>query len=57
MTELEQYEEDLKNHDWTFEYSDDHRVWKMGWEEQKRLQAVRDRLDPANEIWNKYERN
>ncbi len=30
--------ERLKNHDWFYAYSDDHRVWKKGREKEKLLQ-------------------
>ncbi len=56
MTELEQYEADLKKHDWLYNFSDDHSVYKRGQAEQKRLEALREKLDPNREIWNKYER-
>lgn len=56
MTELEQYEADLKKHDWFYNFSDDHSVYKRGQAEQKRLEALREKLDPNREIWNKYER-
>lgn len=56
MAELEQYEADLKKHDWFYNFSDDHAVYKRGQAEQKRLEALREKLDPNREIWNKYER-
>ncbi len=48
------YEAALKKHDWTYDYSDDHSVWKRGQAEQKRLEALQSRIDPTKEIWNKY---
>ena len=30
----------LEKHDWFYQYSDDHRAWKKGSTESKRLQAI-----------------
>ena len=30
----------LESHDWTYQYSDDHRAWEKGNSESKRLQAI-----------------
>ena len=32
--------EQLRNHDWYYAYSDDHRVWTRGEQENKRLRAL-----------------
>ena len=37
---LEQYKQELNNHDWWFDYSDDHKTWKRGSENWKRLQEI-----------------
>ena len=34
----------LSNHDWHFEYSDDHRVWKRGMAERSAIRAEQLRL-------------
>lgn len=35
--EFEEFFKLCKQHDWTFEYSDDHRMWMRGMEERKKL--------------------
>lgn len=35
-----------KNHDYSYMYSDDGRVWRQGNEESKALQAIYDKLTP-----------
>lgn len=37
----------LERHDWYYNYSDDHRVWKKGSEASKRLQAI----IQENDLW------
>jgi hypothetical protein len=53
------YELCLKNHDWTYEYSDDSRYWSNGNHERKYLDIIRNRLsrldeNRATELYNKY---
>lgn len=35
----EYFQKMLKEHDWTYMYSDDHRYWVKGSEEMKKIQA------------------
>lgn len=57
---LENFEALLKNHDWYFEYSDDHRVWQAGRVErgqifQARKALIEQGLDKeVEELYNKY---
>lgn len=37
LEEFDAYVKQLGNHDWTFEYSDDGRVWRRGKDQQKVL--------------------
>jgi ribonucleotide reductase alpha subunit len=37
---LKEYWEQLNAHDWYYEMSDDHRVWKAGFREQTRLEEL-----------------
>lgn len=37
---LEEYGAQLRNHDWFYAYTDDHRVWRAGEREQSRLIAL-----------------
>jgi hypothetical protein len=46
------YRHKLRNHDWSFEHSDDQNVWQKGWNERKELERLRARLDPDSAIWN-----
>lgn len=39
------YEEALKHHDWTFQYSDDHRVWTRGMDQQHRIRDLKNLTD------------
>jgi len=48
------YEKMLKSHDWTYDYSDDHRVWQRGNEQAKAIRRMADILDPDRKIYNKY---
>lgn len=52
--EREQYEALLKAHDWFYEYSDDHRVWQAGVTERRRIQSMKQRVDPDGSIYAKY---
>ena len=38
--DLAEYYKSLKNHDWYYNYSDDHGVWSKGSREYARLQAI-----------------
>ena len=40
MIQTKSLMEQLRNHDWYYSYSDDHRVWKRGQANAKRLQAL-----------------
>lgn len=55
----EHYDKCLRAHDWTFEYSDDHGVWRAGTEERDHIAAIRKILsesdeDAANKLYWKY---
>ena len=56
MPELEsRLEELLKDHDWYFIYSDDHRVFKRGWGERDEIiSLVKSLGDKGKEIYNQY---
>ena len=38
LAELDAYIEQLNNHDWSYEYSDDHKVWSLGLANRKALE-------------------
>lgn len=50
--EEEKYRKLLRSHDWYYDYSDDHRVWKRGVEERDTLNGMRRQIDPEGTIWN-----
>lgn len=50
----EQYEHYLKSHDWTYEYSDDHYVWRAGRQARAYLIEARGFFDPDHALWDKY---
>jgi hypothetical protein len=52
--EEEKYVQLLKSHDWYYDYSDDHRVWRAGSAAYSQLRGMQKNLDPQGEIWNKY---
>ncbi len=58
--DLDTLETLLKTHDWTYNYSDDHRAWKKGNEQSDEICRQMDiccglGLDKiANELYNKY---
>ena len=52
---MQDYVQKLKSHDWTYEYSDDHRYWQKGSAERDELHRLADILDPDHKIWNKYD--
>ena len=37
---LQEFYDLLKRHDWTYNYSDDHRVWQKGLDESKMIQHI-----------------
>lgn len=49
---IEEYTEALRRHDWSFQYSDDHGVWRRGTQSLRQLEAAQPVLDPNFEIWN-----
>tara|TARA_R110000772_G_scaffold51719_4_gene118722 strand:+ start:2411 stop:2602 length:192 start_codon:yes stop_codon:yes gene_type:complete len=50
----EQYIKALNAHDWSFEWSDDHSVWKRGNQQRADINAVRPILDEDYAIWNAH---
>lgn len=52
--EEEAYIKRLQSHDWYYEYSDDHSVWRRGQAERDQLRGQQRSLDPDGEIWNTH---
>lgn len=54
LGEVAAYVQALKDHDWDFERSDDHRVWGNGVNALSRLKKQREKLDPHWTLWNAH---
>lgn len=57
----ETFEKMLKNHDWSYQYSDDHREWTKGRDESRAIQLKLDILKQVNnkramKLYNKYQK-
>lgn len=50
--ELLRYVEALQSFDWSFEFSDDPRVWREGTDKLAALRAMQKKIDPDLKIWN-----
>ena len=51
---MEDYIYKLKTHDWYYEYSDDHSVWKRGEAEKDQLRRLQEEIDNDYKVWNEY---
>ena len=51
---MDDYVAKLKAHDWTYQYSDDHRAYTKGSQESNEIRRLGDILDPDRKIYNKY---
>jgi len=51
---MDDYIAKLKSHDWTYQYSDDHRVWQRGQAESEAISSMMKILDPDMKIYKKY---
>lgn len=54
MTDLKDFQSMLDNHDWYYGYSDDHRVWRAGEAESKRIQAVSKESEAHAKLYQEY---
>jgi len=52
--QLNEYIDLLKKHDWTFNYSDDHRAYTKGNLERKVLTDMAKVIDPEYKVWNEH---
>ena len=50
-TELKSFYTMLKRHDWYYDYSDDHRVWKEGRENYDRLHTISRESTEHKKLW------
>ncbi len=53
---MERLIELLRTHDWYFDYSDDHRVWKRGVEERKVIKEEAERIGRPELVGQAFER-
>ena len=51
---IQDYVRKLKAHDWSYDYSDDQRVWDKGSSERKEIRRLQQILDPDFDIYNQY---
>ena len=51
---MDDYITKLKRHDWSYDYSDDHRVWQRGVDERNAIRNLQKVIDPDFEVYNKY---
>lgn len=51
---MDEYLKLLQSHDWSYDRSDDHSVWKRGYEARQRLYALQSKIDKDYAIWNQY---
>lgn len=49
---IDRYRQLLRSHDWSYDYSDDHRVWKRGQTQRDELESLAKSFDPDYKIWN-----
>lgn len=42
----------LRDHDWSYEYSDDHGVWSRGHAQRMELTRLQRSIDPEYVLWN-----
>lgn len=44
----------LKQHDWSYSYSDDGRAYRQGRAEREALDSLRREIDPQGAVWNQH---
>ena len=54
ISTVDQYRIALKLHDWTFEYSDDSRMYREGRADRQRLESAQPLFDADFSIWNSF---
>ena len=54
MLVLDSYINLLRTHDWSYEWSDDHSVWKRGSDERQVLRQMQTQCDEDYKIWNEH---
>jgi len=54
MTDLKEYQSILANHDWFYNYSDDHRVWQAGRASSERIRAIAKESEQHSKLYQDY---
>ena len=53
-TKMALYRRLLKQHDWTYDFSEDPKIYTRGREQRNTLSLLRLQLDPNADIWDEY---
>ena len=56
MMNLQQYEQELKNHNWFYQFSDVHSKYMEGDKKQKELEKIAKSSKEHQELYNKYKK-
>jgi hypothetical protein len=48
---LKEYYNELRRHDWYYEYSDDHGVWRRGCDNHNKLRSMSDESQDHKKMW------
>lgn len=51
---LAAYIKALRGHDWDFEWSDDHGIWRAGRDSLEALRRDQKQIDPDFMVWNQF---
>lgn len=54
MTNILEFYDMLKNHDWFYSYSDDYRVWRNGEDMSKKLTRIANESDQHRDLYRMY---
>lgn len=53
-THTDLYRSALRTHDWYYNFSDDHNVWRRGQQQRIDIDRMQKKVDQQYEIWNMY---
>lgn len=57
MMELQEYYEELGKHDWFYQYSDDHSVWRHGESARARLASIANQSPEHRALWDGFNKH
>ena len=52
LGEIAQYVQALKDHDWSFDYTDDNAVYQRGFNSLAKIKRLQKLIDPDGTLWN-----